>query len=158
MRGGDIMEKVINKINILAGGFVAFFAGIFGDHWYLFAAFLVLNVVDYITGILKAKYFNIENSCKGVRGIIKKVGYWLCIAIGFFVSLAFGEMGTLIGVDLSFTVLFGWFTLATFIVNEIRSILENLLLMDVEIPSWLVKGLEIAKIKMDERNDINADN
>jgi toxin secretion/phage lysis holin len=114
----------------------------------LFAAFLILNIVDYITGILKAKYFGVENSCEGLKGIIKKLGYWVCIAIGFFLSVGFVEVGGIIGVDLGFTQLFGWFTLATFIINEIRSILENLVLMEVEIPSFIVKGLEVASNKL----------
>ena len=142
------MDKVVNKINLLWGGCTVLLSGIFGDHWYLFAAFLILNIVDYITGILKAKYFGVENSCEGLKGIIKKLGYWVCIAIGFFLSVGFVEVGTIIGVDLGFTQLFGWFTLATFIINEIRSILENLILMEVEIPSFIVKGLEVASNKL----------
>lgn len=142
------MDKVVSKINLLWGGCTVLLSGIFGDHWYLFAAFLILNIVDYVTGILKAKYFGVENSCEGLKGIIKKLGYWVCIAIGFFLSVGFVEVGTIIGVDLGFTQLFGWFTLATFIINEIRSILENLVLMEVEIPSFIVKGLEVASNKL----------
>lgn len=142
------MDKVVSKINLLWGGCTVLLSGIFGDHWYLFAAFLILNIVDYVTGILKAKYFGVENSCEGLKGIIKKLGYWVCIAIGFFLSVGFVEVGGIIGVDLGFTQLFGWFTLATFIINEIRSILENLVLMEVEIPSFIVKGLEVASNKL----------
>lgn len=147
------MDKVVNKINLLWGGCTVLLSGIFGDHWYLFAAFLLLNIVDYITGILKAKYFGIENSCEGLKGIIKKLGYWVCIAIGFFLSVGLSEVGTIIGVNLGFTQLFGWFTLATFIINEIRSILENLVLMEVEIPTFLIKGLEVAKDKLEGDDD-----
>jgi toxin secretion/phage lysis holin len=148
------MDKIIQKINLLWGGCVTLLSGVLGDHWYLFCAFLVLNVVDYITGILKAKYFGVENSCEGLKGIIKKLGYWVCISIGFFLSVGLTEVGTIIGVDLGFTQLFGWFTLATFIINEIRSILENLVVMEVEIPSFLTKGLEVAseKLKGDDDN------
>lgn len=142
------MDKVVNKINLLWGGCTVLLSSVLGDHWYLFAAFLLLNIVDYITGILKAKYFGVENSCEGLKGIIKKLGYWVCIAIGFFLSVGFVEFGTIIGVDLGLTQLFGWFTLATFIINEIRSILENLVLMEVEIPSFIVKGLEVASNKL----------
>lgn len=38
----------------------------------------------------------------------------------------------------------GWFTLATFIINEIRSILENLVILGVDVPSFLINGLEVA--------------
>lgn len=137
------MEKILHKVNLIGGAVVAVLSAVFGEFWYLFCAFLVLNVVDYITGILKARFTKSENSNKGWKGIVKKVGYWVCIAIGFFISVCFTEMGSNIGVDLSFTHLFGWFTLATFIINEIRSILENLVVMGVEVPPFLVKGLSV---------------
>ena len=53
-------------------------------------------------------------------------------------------MGELINADLGFTVVLGWMTLATFIINEMRSVLENLVIMNVEVPMWLIKGLEVA--------------
>ena len=146
------MDKIVNKMNLLWGGCTVLLSSVFGDHWYLFGAFLLLNIADYITGILKAKCFGVENSCEGLKGIIKKLGYWICIAIAFFVSVGFYEVGTVIGVDLAFTQLFGWFTLATFIINEIRSILENLVVMGVEVPEFLTKGLEIAKKITEEGN------
>lgn len=151
------MEKILQKANLLWGSAVTLMSAALGEHWYLFMAFLLLNVTDYITGILKAKYFNVENSCKGLKGIIKKVGYWVCIAIAFFVSVAFRDIGASIGINLEFTQLFGWFTLATFIINETRSILENLVLMDVEVPKFLTKGLEVAEIRAKELTD-NEDN
>lgn len=138
------VEKIANKINLLWGGCVAFMAALFGEYWFLFATFLVLNAIDYITGIVKAKLANVENSNKGRIGIIKKVGYWVVIGIAFFIGFAFEEMGAKIGIDLSFAPLFGWLTLATFLINEIRSILENLILIGVKVPNWLIKGLEVA--------------
>ena len=139
------MEKIINKVNILWGGLVTVLFGIFGHFWFLFAAFLILNAVDYITGWTKARLTQTENSNKGLRGIIKKVGYWIVIAISFFIAVSFKQMGGLLGINLSFMTLAGWFTLATFIINECRSILENLVAIGVEpMPPFLVKGLEVA--------------
>lgn len=148
------MEKIVDRINLIWGAAVALFSYLLGEHWYLFVAFLVLNVVDYITGIVKARMSHTENSNKGMKGIVKKVGYWVVIGIGFFISVAFVEMGGIIGLDLSFTQLFGWFTLATFLVNEIRSILENLVQMGVYVPEFLIKGLEVAQKAVEgEHND-----
>ena len=47
--------------------------------------------------------------------------------------------------------LFGWFTLATYLINEIRSILENLVEMEVKVPSFLIKGLDITQKLLDTR-------
>ena len=47
--------------------------------------------------------------------------------------------------NLSFLILFGWFTLASYVVNEIRSILENCVVMGINIPEFLIKGLDITQ-------------
>lgn len=143
------MGKVLDKMNWLWASLVTLLSTVFGTHWYLFAAFILLNTVDYITGWIKARCTKTENSNKGLKGIIKKVSYWIIVGIAFFLSYAFEDLGGLIGVDLGFTILIGWFVLGTFIINEIRSILENLVLIGVDVPAWLIKGLEVANDKID---------
>ncbi len=150
------MEKVIAKINTLWAAAITLLASAFGEYWYLFVAFLVLNMVDYATGIIKARFSHTENSNKGAKGVVKKVGYWVVIALAFFIALSFESMGKTIGIDLGFTQLLGWLTLATFLINEIRSILENLVVIGVDVPQFLIKGLEVAaKAVEDETKDSN---
>ena len=144
------MEKLLNKINIIGGAAVTFLSAVLGRFWWAFVAFAALNAIDYITGVLKAKYYNRENSMAGVKGIIKKLGYWITIFIGFFISFAFIRLGAEVGVDFGFSQFIGWFVLITFLINEIRSILENLVQMDVELPPWLIKGLEVASDKINK--------
>ena len=146
-----MMDKIINKANFLWGALVTMLSAIFGQFWYLFAAFLALNVVDYITGVTKSKITCKENSNKGWKGIAKKVGYWVVIAISFFMAVCFVDIGIKLGIDLGFLELVGWFTLATFIINEIRSILENLVIIGVDIPPFLIKGLEVASGLLDDK-------
>ena len=38
--------KELNKINVLWGVFVGALTMVFGQYWYLFAAFLIANIVD----------------------------------------------------------------------------------------------------------------
>ena len=147
------MEKIANKMNILWGAAVALFASMFGEFWFLFVAFFVLNVVDYITGVAKARFSKKENSNKGLKGIIKKVGYWVVIDIAFFIALSFEEMGANIGINLAFVEMLGWFTFATFIINEIRSILENLVILGVDVPVFLTKGLEVAAAAVQSKTE-----
>ena len=75
----------------------------------------------------------------------------MVIGVAFFVSYCFVYMGEIIGINLEFVQLFGWFTLATYLINEIRSILENLVEMKVKVPSFLVNGLDIAQKLLDAR-------
>ena len=71
--------------------------------------------------------------------------YWIVIGIAFFVSDCFIKFGEILGLNLSFLILFGWFTLASYVVNEIRSILENCVVMGINVPEFLIKGLDITQ-------------
>ena len=53
------------------------------------------------------------------------------------------NLGDLINIDIDFVVLFGWFTLGCLIINEFRSVLENLSEVGVKLPNFLIKGLEV---------------
>ena len=56
--------------------------------------------------------------------------------------------------QLEFVLLFGWFTLATYLINEIRSILENLVEMNVNVPQFLIAGLDITQKLLDSKTEI----
>ena len=144
------MDKIINKINLGYAAAVTVLSSLFGVYWYMFAAFLIFNIVDYATGMYKARITKKESSYKGLQGIIKKVGYWVIIGIAFFIAYFFTDFGNIIGVNLDMSVLIGWFTLGMFIINEIRSILENLVEIGVDVPIWLIKGLEVADKKINK--------
>lgn len=146
-----------NKINLITGTIIALLSYIFGVHWIFFVAFLVLNVFDYITGCLKSRLSGKLNSSKGVEGILKKLGYWIMIMVSFGMSAVFIEIGTTIGIKLEFTSMIGWITLITLIINEFRSILENLVEAGYHPPSILIKGLEAASKVIDEKIKIVVD-
>ena len=137
-------EAIIDGYNAIAGAIVAVLSYILGEHWILFAAFLLLNVADWITGWMKSKMANKENSVRGWKGVLKKLGYWLMIMGAFGASAIFIEIGKAIGVDLGITTLLGWFVLASLLINEIRSILENFVEAGFNVPIILIKGLEVA--------------
>ena len=140
---GKRKMKEFDKVNIVYGLIAAVGSALLGEYWFLFAGFLVMNVIDYITGWRKSRYLKTESSAVGARGVLKKVSYWTVIGIAFYISFGLANMGKTIGINLAFVQLFGWFTLATYMVNEIRSILENLVAMKIWVPPFLIKGLEI---------------
>ena len=145
----------LDGVNVVYGMIVTLGAALFGKYWFLFLGFLVLNVVDYATGFIKAKYYNKnESSAVGAKGVFKKVWYWVVIGLAFFISHCFVYMGEVIGINLSFVQLFGWFTLATYLINEIRSILENLVEMNVNVPGFLVAGLDVTQKLLDAKTKI----
>lgn len=136
--------KIMDAYNMIVGFFIAILTMLFGEHWLLFTIFLLLNVIDWLTGWLKSRLRGKETSEKGWKGVLKKLGYWLMILVAFLSSAVFIEIGKTLNVDLAVTALLGYFVIASLIVNEIRSILENFVEAGFNVPKVLVKGLEVA--------------
>ena len=137
-------NAIIDSYNAAVGAIVAVLSYILGEHWILFVAFLLLNVADWLTGWMKSRMAGKENSVRGWKGVLKKLGYWLMIMVAFGASAVFIEIGVVIGIDLGITTLLGWFVLASLLINEIRSILENFVEAGFNVPNILIKGLEVA--------------
>lgn len=147
--------KVIDTYNAILGAAVAVLSYVLGPHWFLFAIFLLLNVFDWITGWIKSKKTGKTSSKAGLWGIMKKFGYWMLIIASFSITAGFTELGSILGMDLGVTTLLGWFVLASLLVNEVRSICENLVEMGINVPTILVKGLQAANrvVNQDEMDD-----
>lgn len=145
----NIATQVINRINLFCGMIVTVLSYVLGAHWFLFIGFLLLNAIDYITGCIKAYINNQTNSHKGFQGIVKKFGYWMMILASFAMSAIFTEIGKTIGVNLEISSLIGWFVLATLMINEFRSIVENFVEAGYDVPKMFSKGLEVASNALD---------
>lgn len=141
----DFATPFIDKFNAIVGGVVAIVSYILGEHWLLFAAFLALNLADWITGWMKSRMTGKENSTKGWKGVLKKLGYWIMIAVAFGMGSVFVHIGDTLHLDLHVTSLIGWFVLASLLINEIRSILENFVEAGFKVPDILTKGLAVAE-------------
>lgn len=126
---------------------------LFGQFWFLFALFLLFNVIDWLTGWYKARELKQESSMVGLKGLLKKLGYWAIIIVAFAMPLALVSIGTIIGIDLSFLGLIGWFVLASLMINELRSILENLVEAGYDVPTILTKGLAVTEKLLNRDND-----
>ena len=148
-------EAIIDGYNAITGAVVAVLSYILGEHWLLFVAFLALNVADWLTGWMKSRMAGKENSVAGWKGVLKKLGYWLMIMVAFGAGAVFIEIGRSIGVDLGVTTLLGWFVLASLIINEVRSILENFVEAGYNVPGILISGLKVADkiVNSESEND-----
>lgn len=134
----------IDETNTILGAIVVLADYIFGEHWLLFLAFLFLNILDYFTGVAKSKVLKTESSAGGLKGVLKKFAYWVIIMLSFMMSPIFNELGTVMGADITpFTPVIGYMILAMLIMNEFRSILENLYTCGVDVPPLLMNGLSV---------------
>lgn len=139
-------KSFIDRYNAVVGAAVTILTAIFGIYWYIFAGYLLCNVLDWLTGWYKSRKLGNESSKTGLKGILKKMGYWVIILVAFLVPELFIHLGNdLLGINLQFLFLLGWFTLASLLVNEIRSILENLVECGYNVPDFLIKGLAVTE-------------
>ena len=93
------------------------------------------------------------NSAKGAVGVMKKVSYWVVIALAFGVAQVLIDFGAEIGAPLDFLRLIGWFTLGVYILNELTSIVENLVVLGYDVPEIFVRGLNAARKVVDAAGD-----
>jgi toxin secretion/phage lysis holin len=146
----------VNKYNSLVGSIVLVLTALFGKFWFLFATYFFLNVIDWISGWRKARQNKVESSKVGLKGIVKKVWYWVLIMISFVTADVFIMLGNeLLHIDLNYLVLIGWWTLACLLINELRSITENLVELGVNVPEIFIKGLAITDKLINSQSPIN---
>lgn len=141
-------QSITDSYNAFVGTIIAVLTMVLGEHWYIFAAFLLLNIIDWLTGWMKSRINGVENSTAGWKGVLKKIGYWLMIVVAFAIAAALIEVGDVIGIDLGITTLLGWFVIASLIVNEARSIVENFVEAGYDVPKVLTAGLQVADEKL----------
>ena len=142
--------KIFNKINSAISVVFVTLNTIFGTEWVLFAGYLILNILDYVTGVVKARVKKVENSNKGITGIVKKVCYWILIGVSFLISYLLIELGSKLNINLNFIIFFGWFTLDCLIINEARSIIENLTEIGIKVPKFFKQGLKVYQDILDK--------
>ena len=114
------------------------------------------NVIDYITGLLAAKYReqNID-SYKGLRGIVKKVCMWLLVVVGAVVDALLAYSAETVGITLPFTFLVACVVSIWIVCNEIISILENIGDIGVDLPPFLEELVKNIKHQVEEKADID---
>ena len=132
------MKNLINFItSTLATTLVYFLGG-----WDIALQILVAVVVlDYITGVCKAIYNKKMNSTVGLKGIMKKVGYFIVVAVAVVLDRITGGTGAIRTLVIYF-----------FVANEGISILENWGGMGLPLPQKLMDTLEQLKSENNPKN------
>lgn len=116
------------------------------------------NIMDYATGICAAKYRDESvNSYKGMRGIAKKVCMYLLIMVGAMVDCLLDYAVTYIGMEIVLTFIVATIVAVWLIVNEIISILENMLDIGVDMPPFLLPLVKNIKAQVEDKARIKEE-
>lgn len=103
---------------------------------------LIVIVLDYLTGVCKAIYHKKINSSVGLKGIMKKIGYLIIVAVAVILDRITGDTGAIRTLVIYF-----------FVANEGISILENWGGMGLPLPQKLTDTLEQLKNDNNPKNE-----
>lgn len=106
--------KCFNEICIGLGIVGGIFCSLLGGWDVLLSTMVLLSILDYFSGILKAIYNKELSSSIGLKGFIKKIFIFILIALAYSLQTVLGSNIPLREVTITF-----------FIANEGISILEN---------------------------------
>lgn len=110
------------------------------------------NLVDYITGLMAAPYrTETVSSYKGIRGITKKVCMWLLIVIGAWVDILIRYAIECAGIEITIPFIVGTVVAVWLVVNEIISILENMIDIGVSMPPFLLPVVKYIKSQVEDK-------
>ena len=113
------------------------------------------NIADYITGIMASKYRDEQvSSYKGIKGIYKKIGMWIMIFIGWMMDMLINYTVQHIGIPVSLPSIVATVVAVWLICNEIISILENLIDMEITIPPFLMPLAKMIKGQIEDKAKI----
>lgn len=125
------MKNVINYITSTLLTTVVYFLGGFDT---ALKTLLIIIVLDYITGVCEAIVNKKINSKIGAKGIVKKVGYLIIVAVSVLLDQIVGDTGAIRNLVIYF-----------FVANEGISILENWGSIGLPLPKKIMEVLEQLK-------------
>ena len=148
------------KMDKVKAAFVAAFSMIFGWLGILAVPVLILaglNFTDYITGILASKRRNeLVTSDKGLWGIVKKIGMWILVGLGWAMDVLINYAGQYVGLSIKLPFVVATIVAVWLICNEIISILENLLDIGVAMPPFLMPLARMSKGQVEDKTKMDT--
>ena len=136
-------ENIFKYLKLISASICVLITWFLGDWDISLNILIIFMAIDYITGIIAAKFNNIINSNIGFKGIFKKILIIFVLIIGSLLDRLVNN-GTW-----TFRTLICYF----YISNEGISILENIGKCGVDLPSSLEKALEQLKEKGEDNNE-----
>lgn len=130
----------INTIKAIVTGVAAFLSALLGTLYIPVLLMILCNIIDYATGLMAAKNRPDGgiSSYRSIKGIKKKVSMWLLVVVGAVMDQLLLYASQTIGIKIPVTFLIACVVAIWIICNEIISILENMVDIGIQIPSFLL--------------------
>lgn len=109
------------------------------------------NVIDYATGLMATPNRNCGiSSYRSMKGIFKKVAMWLLVAVGAIIDQLLKYTTETIGISLPFAFLCACIVAVWITCNELISILENMVDIGINIPTFLLPLVKHIRNQVEE--------
>lgn len=132
-------------------GFISTFCKQYG---LILAMVFVVIIIDFVTGLIKAKLGGNIESGIARKGFFKKIALFVALFFGMFLDWFAPMMLNSINIELSFAMPFAMIIGCYIIINESISIAENLFEINPNtVPKFVVKCLKIAQDKINGFED-----
>lgn len=119
---------------------------------------ITVVVCDYISGLGKAYIVGDLSSRTGIKGIIKKLCYFMAVVVAmgvdWLISLGFMH----IGLDVKDNMAVALILIVWLVINELLSILENLAIIGVPLPKFLMSITKKLKVVAENTVKTSTDN
>ena len=130
--------KIVSLISLLGTGFY-----LLGGFDKSLECLIVVVILDYITGVISAWYNKKLDSEVGLKGIVKKLTYFLLVVLSVEIDKILGQVGIIRNLVIYF-----------FVANDGLSVLENVGKMNIPIPKKLKDALiQLSEEKEDTKDD-----
>ena len=122
-------------------------AAFFKQYGLLFGLVSAVVILDFVTGIIKAKATDEGLDSKVARrGFWKKMSLLAALAFGVFLDLAADSLLVKVGIIMGIDTPFALVVASYIVVNECISTAENLYMINPDsLPEWVIKALRVAK-------------
>lgn len=130
----------INTIKTIVTWVAALLSALLGTLYIPVLLMILCNIIDYVTGLMAAKNRPDGgiSSYRSIKGIKKKVSMWLLVVVGAIMDQLLLYASQTIGVKIPVTFLIACVVAIWIVCNEIISILENMIDIGIQIPSFLL--------------------
>ena len=145
------MEDITIFLKAILTSFLAAISMRLGALNGLLGTFFAAIILDYLTGIIAAAYHKELSSRIGLRGIMKKLGSCVAVAVALLADDVASASSIQLGTGFSTQGAIACIVTIWLILNELISMLENLAKMRVPLPAFLLAAVKLLKLHTEQQ-------
>ena len=142
---------LIKSIIVSIGGYMCTKLGIVAQ---LIGILMISSIIDYVSGMLASAITGKLSSKIGIRGILKKLSYFIVVAVALIVDWLFLNFTQQLGFNQQLPMMVSSMVCVWLILNELVSVLENIQRSGVPIPTFLTLIIDAVIKKVDDNKYI----